>query len=183
MTGVGARLQLLPNILSLARLALVPMTLWLIVHEHWSGAFWVFVAAGITDALDGALARLLKAQTILGAWLDPLADKVLVVTIYLSLAVTGDLPLWLVVLVALRDVMIVIYAVADLISGRLPGRPVLISKVNTLAQIILASLVLARLGMGWGDVMLTEAFIIVVALTTTASGAAYLVAASQVRNI
>ena len=172
----------IPNALSLARLCLVPLTLWLIAREYWDWAFWMFVGAGITDALDGALARLLRAQTILGAWLDPLADKVLVVSIYVSLAAMGYLPLWLAVMVVLRDVVIVLYAVADLFAGRLPGRPVLISKVNTLAQIVLASLVLARLGMGWGTMMMTEAFVIAVAMTTTASGAAYLVTASQVRQ-
>ncbi len=169
------RLRHLPNALSLARLLLVPFTLWLIAKEHWDWAFYMFVGAGITDAVDGALARLLNAQSVFGSWLDPLADKVLVVCIYLSLVIMGFLPLWLVVLVALRDVMIVLYAVTDILNGVDPGHPLLISKVNTLAQIILASLVLARLGFGLGSEMIIEAFVIVVALTTTASGAAYLV--------
>jgi len=169
----------IPNLLSLARLFLVPITLWLIIDERWDWAFGLFVGAGVTDAVDGALARVLKAQSMLGAWLDPLADKVLVVSIYLTLAIMGYLPLWLVVLVALRDVVIVLYAVTDIVSGSLPGSPLLISKVNTLAQIILASLILARLGFGWGSMMMTEAFVMVVAVTTTASGAAYLV---QVRR-
>ncbi len=172
----------LPNAVSLSRLFLAPAAVWLILSEHWQMAFWVFAIAGISDAVDGILARLLKAQSLLGSWLDPLADKVLVVGIYLSLAAKDMLPLWLVVLVALRDVVIVVYAIAEIFVGRLPSSPMLISKVNTLAQIILAMVVLGRLGFGWGDDRVTEAMVLVVALTTTASGAAYLIAA-EVRRV
>jgi cardiolipin synthase len=167
----------LPNALSLARLFLVPAAVWLILSEQWGWAFVVFAVAGISDALDGLLARLLKAQTLLGAWLDPLADKALIVCVYLSLVAKGMLPLWLVVLVALRDVVIVLYAVVDIAKGRLPMRPLLISKLNTAAQILLALDILAQLGIGWSNAMLTEAMVLVVAVTTTASGAAYLISA------
>lgn len=168
------RLTQIPNALSLARLFLVPLVLMLVNRQEWQGAFWVFIAAGLTDALDGTLARLLKAQTLLGAWLDPLADKVLLVSIYLSLAIWGQLPLWLAVLVVLRDVVIVLYATFDIVAGNLPIRPLLISKINTLTQVILAALVLGQQAFGLGNPMLTEGFVIAVALTTTASGAAYL---------
>ena len=172
----------LPNALSLARLFLVPAILWSTLSGQWTWAFWLFAAAGISDAVDGALARMLNARTLLGAWLDPLADKVLAVSVYLSLATQGILPLWLAVLVAIRDVAIVYYAVMDIVSGRLPRSPLLISKINTVAQILLASFVLARLGFGWGSVMLTEGFALVVAVTTVASGMAYLIAETEVKR-
>lgn len=169
----------LPNILTLLRLAAVPVTVWLMVMDEMVGAFWLFVAAGITDALDGAIARLFDARTRLGAVLDPLADKVLLVSIFLMLGVGGQLPLWLVVLVVLRDVVIVLYALVYLLAGSATGTPLLISKINTAAQIVLASAVLARLGPGWGGEALSEAMVTVVAATTIASAAAYLVAASR----
>ena len=172
-------LKQLPNALSLARLFLVPVTLWLMIHQQWSAAFWVFVTAGITDAVDGTLARLLRAQTLLGAWLDPLADKVLLDCIYLTLAIMGMMPLWLAVVVGSRDVVIVLYAARDIVAGKLPLRPLLISKLNTAAQIVLAALVLGQLGFGVGSQMMVDALVICVGLTTGASGAAYLVAAHR----
>jgi cardiolipin synthase (CMP-forming) len=142
-------------------------------------AFWLFIAAGVTDAVDGAVARLFDARTRLGAWLDPLADKVLLVAVFVVLGIQEHIPLWLVVMVVLRDVVIVMYAVVYVLAGSFTGSPILISKINTLAQIVLAALVLARLGPGWGGPMLTEAFVTVVAITTVASGSAYLMAASR----
>lgn len=168
-----------PNLLTLARLLSVPVTVWLMATGRMGAAFWLFVAAGVTDAVDGAIARLFDARSRLGQWLDPLADKVLLVSIYVVLGVSGALPLWLAVLVVLRDVLIVLYAVVYALAGWMQGSPILISKINTAAQIILAAVVLARLGQGWGGVMLTDAFVTVVAVTTIASGTAYLVAASR----
>ena len=168
-----------PNILTCLRLASVPVTVWLMVDGRMAPAFWLFVAAGLTDALDGLIARLFHAQTALGRILDPLADKVLLVAIFITLGLAERLPLWLTVLVVLRDVLIVAYAVVYAMAGTPQGSPILISKVNTLAQIVLAALVLADLGLGWRGAMLTETFIYVVAITTVASGTAYLLAVSR----
>ncbi len=168
-----------PNLLTLARLLSVPVTVWLIAHGRMGVAFWLFVAAGVTDAVDGAVARLWNARSRLGQWLDPLADKVLLVSIYVVLGISGALPLWLTVLVVLRDVLIVLYAAVYMLAGWMQTSPILISKVNTAAQITLAAAVLARLGQGWGGEGLTAAFVTVVTVTTLASGTAYLIAASR----
>ena len=168
-----------PNALTILRLISVPLTVWLMVHGGYKAAFWLFVGAGITDAVDGAVARLFDAKSRLGQWLDPLADKVLLVSIYVTMAAAGHVPLWLVVLVVLRDVLIVLYAVVYVLAGSFSGSPLFISKINTAAQLFLAALVLANLGPGWGGPVLVEIFIYVVAATTVASGSAYLMAASR----
>lgn len=167
-----------PNALTILRLLAVPVTVWLLTHGNPAAAFWLFVAAGITDAVDGAVARLANARSRLGTWLDPLADKALLVSIYVTLAGQGQLPIWLVVLVALRDVVIVLYAVVYVLAGTFRGTPLFISKINTAAQLMLAALVLAHEGLGWGTPVLVDAFVIVVAATTTASAAAYLMMAA-----
>lgn len=175
---IQAALYHLPNALSLLRLFLVPFVVGLILSGQWTPALWLFVAAGVTDGLDGLVARLCHARTLLGSWLDPLADKALLVSIYLTLGVLGDVPLWLVVLVTLRDFTILLYAITDIAAGMVPGRPLLISKINTLAQIVLAALILAHKGPGWGNGMLIEACLYGVTFTTVASGAAYLISTS-----
>ncbi|HTH16353.1 MAG TPA: CDP-alcohol phosphatidyltransferase family protein [Magnetospirillum sp.] len=168
-----------PNVLTILRLISVPLTVGLMAHGRAEAAFWLFVAAGVTDAVDGAVARMFDAKSRLGMWLDPLADKALLVSVYVTLAVQGVLPLWLVVLVALRDVLIVLYALVYLLAGTFAGTPLFISKINTAAQLALAALVLAHQGLGWGRPVLVDIFVIVVAVTTTASGTAYLMAASR----
>lgn len=168
-----------PNALTILRLASVPLIVWLMAEGAMTAAFVLFVGAGLTDAVDGAIARLFDAKSRLGMWLDPLADKVMLVSIYLTLGVAGHIPLVLVVLVVLRDVLIVLYAVVYVLAGAYSGTPLFISKINTAAQIVLAALVLAHLGPGWGGPVLVEVFVIVVGVTTIASGAAYLMAASR----
>lgn len=168
-----------PNLLTLARLLAVPAIVWLIVAGEAVAAFWLYAAAGLTDALDGAIARLFDARSRLGTWLDPLADKVMLVSVFVTLGVAGHLPLWLVVLAVLRDVLIVLYAVVYVLAGAFEGTPLFISKINTAAQILLAGIVLADLGPGWGGPMLAEAFVYVVAATTVASSAAYLLAVGR----
>src|SRR6516164_3748097 len=96
-----------PNLISLGRLLLVPLTIWLILGGRYGVAFWVFVVAGVSDALDGFIAKRFDRRTRLGALLDPVADKALLVSVYLTLCVAGELWTWLVILVVFRDVMIV----------------------------------------------------------------------------
>lgn len=168
-----------PNALTILRLLSVPLTVWLMAAGRLDVAFWLFAAAGITDAVDGAIARMFDAHSRLGQWLDPLADKVMLVAVYVMLGIGGQIPLWLVVLVVLRDVVIVLYAVLYVLAGAFRGSPLLISKINTAAQIVLAGLVLAHHGLNWGGAMLIEAFVTVVAVTTVASAAAYLIAANR----
>ena len=165
----------LPNFISLARLLAVPAAVWLIVTDHFTAAFWIFVAAGVSDALDGYLARILRSRTLLGAYLDPLADKALLTSVYVSLGYVEEMPKWLVILVVFRDVLIVGGAILyQTLTQRLKMEPLFISKVNTATQIALAALILAQLGLGFdshgGDQVLTYA----VAATTLLSGGAYI---------
>jgi cardiolipin synthase len=172
----------LPNLISLARLLLVPVAISLILEgEEWA-AFWVFVIAGISDAVDGFIARVLDRRTALGALLDPLADKVLLVSAYVALAIAGQLWIWLAVLVVFRDIMIVggfllVQAIAPM---RSPVQPLLISKVNTGVQVALILYVLARRGLGadigWPDLVLG----IAVAATTILSGLSYLLQSARI---
>lgn len=166
----------LPNILSFARLLSVPVIIWLLLDRELATAFWIFVAAGITDGLDGFLAKRFNSKTELGSYLDPLADKTLLVGVYVTLGVTRDLPVWLVILVVFRDLTIVGGALLEhTITQSFKSQPMKISKLNTALQLTLASLVLARLGLGFNDYGLTSVLVFAVAVTTVASGLAYLV--------
>jgi len=151
----------------------VPL-IWLITTERVHAAFWLLLAAGLSDALDGYVAKRFNARTDLGAYLDPIADKTLIDGIYVALALAGWLPPWLAMLVVGRDVLIVLGVV--LIQRRDPvfrAQPLLIGKVNTFAQLLLAACALAHAG-GLVDLgMLVTALIVVVSLTTVLSGAGY----------
>lgn len=169
----------IPNIITFGRLLAVPMAVYLILERDFGWAFWLFVAAGVSDALDGAIARLFRARTMLGAYLDPIADKALLVSVYITLAAVAALPLWLVILVVFRDVMIVggvmlLYTLKE----SLAMQPLGISKVNTAVQIMLVAAVLAPAGLGLPDPTLfgidaVRVLVWVCAFTTVASGLAY----------
>jgi cardiolipin synthase (CMP-forming) len=167
----------LPNLISLARLLSVPLAVWLILEGRYTSAFWLFVAAGISDAVDGMLAKYLDAQSELGKFLDPLADKALLVSVYVALGRIGAVDIWLVILVVSRDVMIVGGVIVTLLTVMRSYKvsPSLLSKANTAAQILLAAAVLAHLGLSVDDGSLIFALTYVVALTTLGSGAWYLV--------
>lgn len=164
----------LPNIITIGRILLVPLTIWLIVSQDFLAAFLVFIAAGISDGIDGFLAKRWGLRTELGAYLDPLADKLLLVSIYVSLGLFKFLPPWIVILVVSRDVMIV----GAVILSWLVGRPIRVhthwvSKVNTAGQIMLAGAVLAVLGLGLPDAGVVIWGSLAVAVLTVASGALY----------
>jgi cardiolipin synthase len=168
-----------PNAISLARLFAVPVAVWLILRGRYDIAFWLFVAAGISDGIDGYLARRLDARTELGRYLDPLADKMLLVSTYVALAVAAEMPTWVVILVVSRDVMIVGgFILAAIVGYPLDVRPSMLSKANTLVQFVFAGLVLARHGLGLAGLLTPEVMLVsaaVVAATTLASGAGYVV--------
>ena len=151
----------------------VPLV-WLIVSDRLQAAFWLFLAAALSDALDGFIAKRFNAKTNLGSYLDPLADKVLLDGIYVALAMGQWLPAWLVALVLGRDLLIV--AGVALIRRRhatFRPKPLLIGKINTFAQILLAACALGHLG-GWFELTATiEFLVIVVAFTTLLSGGGY----------
>lgn len=171
---VEAGLFTLPNLITLARLCCVPAAVWLMLHQRLDIAFMVFVGAGLSDAVDGWLARVRNARSRLGALLDPVADKALIVSVYVTLAATGVLPDWLAILVVFRDLLIVGGVVLLWVLG-VPARirPLLISKANTAAQIALAALALLLKGFDLAAPDLFDAMIWLVAFTTFASGAAY----------
>jgi cardiolipin synthase (CMP-forming) len=164
----------LANLITISRLLMVVPLIWLITTERMHAAFWLLLAAGLSDALDGFIAKKFNARTELGAYLDPIADKTLLDGIYVALALAGWLPPWLAMLVVGRDVLIVLGVV--LIQRRDPlfrAKPLLIGKLNTFAQLALAACALAHAG-GVIDLgMLVAALIVAVSLTTLLSGAGY----------
>jgi cardiolipin synthase len=165
----------LPNAITLARLFAVPATVWLIIQHRLDLAFFVFAAAGISDGIDGWLARRFDLRSAVGALLDPVADKALLICSYVALAAINVLPDWLAILVVFRDVLILGGVALIALLGAPPRiRPLLISKVNTLAQILLAALALLLTGFGLQADPLMSLLIWSVAATTLASGFAYL---------
>jgi len=164
----------LPNIITLLRLAAVPLTIWLIMENMLLYAFWLFVAAGVSDALDGFIAKRFGMETELGKYLDPLADKALLVTIYISLGYEGYMANWLVILVVFRDIAIVGGALLlETITHSLTMRPLMVSKVNTVLQIVLAAVVLANAGYGLALETTIDTLMILTAFTTVVSGFSY----------
>lgn len=164
----------LPNLITLLRLCAVPAAVWLIIKGRLDLAFWVFVGAGVSDALDGWIARRWNLRSALGALLDPVADKALLVSVYVTLAMIGVLPDWLAILVVFRDALIVGGVVVFYLLGTpRPIEPILISKANTALQIGLAALALFLAGFGLEAAGLLEALVWATAATTLASGAAY----------
>jgi len=141
----------IPNALTLARIVLVPLIVWLIITHEMAVAFVLFLLAGLSDAADGYLAKRFGWHTELGAYLDPIADKALLVSIYVTLGFSNHLPVWLVIAVVSRDILIIgAFVLSWILSRPVAVSPLLVSKANTLAQLVLASLVLAELGLGLG---------------------------------
>src|SRR5467141_3551449 len=128
----------LPNLISLGRLLLVPLAISLILDGCYWVAFWIFVIAGASDAVDGFIAKRFDRRTRLGALLDPLADKVLLVSVYVTLGFAGQLWTWLVVLVVFRDIMIVGgFLLIQAVAAPKHYAPLFISKINTGLQVLL----------------------------------------------
>lgn len=166
----------LPNLISLGRLLLVPLAVWLIVGGRYGYAFWILVAAGASDALDGFIAKRFDRRTRLGALLDPVADKTMLVSVYITLGLMQQVLTWLVMLIVLRDVMIVGgFLLIQALAAPKHHDPLYISRINTGVQITFAGFVLARAALGfepaWPDLTLS----LVVAVTTVSSGVSYLV--------
>ena len=165
----------LPNLITMGRLALVPLVLVAITEGRLDIAFWLFIAAGVSDAVDGFLARRFKMMTELGAYLDPLADKALLLGVYATLGVQGAMPQWLVILVWSRDLAIVgAILLSWIMHKKVEIRPLFVSKMTTAGQIVLVALVMAE-----GAFHLSAQTIVaigqpVVAALTAASGSAYL---------
>lgn len=167
----------LPNLISILRLLLVPLIVSLMLGQDYALAFGVFVIAGLSDAVDGFIAKRFNMQTVLGAYLDPVADKALLVCVYLTLGVQGHMGQLLVTLIVARDLLIVGAVVLSYVVGHpLRIAPLMLSKLNTAAQIVLGAAMLAALGFypaARDDLYWAQWF---VGLTTLLSGAAYFLA-------
>ena len=165
----------IPNIITLLRLFAVPVLVWLILHGYLEAAFWVFIAAGISDGLDGFIAKRYGLVTKLGTYLDPVADKALLVCAFITLGHAGHIETLLVILVVFRDVLIVGGTVMfHALDDPVEMKPIFISKFNTLVQIVLVSVILANLGLGLPDFGMLPALSYLVGVTTVLSGLAYL---------
>ena len=165
----------LPNAISLARICAVPVIIWLIINDRMTAAFWLVLAAAVSDAADGAIAKQFNMTTELGGYLDPIADKALLVCTYIAMGLQGYLPMWLVIGVVFRDIVIIGGAMSyHILTDSLTMHPIKISKINTAAQLILAVEVLASEGLGYSIDGVRDVLIMVVALTTLLSGASYI---------
>jgi cardiolipin synthase (CMP-forming) len=164
----------IPNLITLGRILLVPVVVWAITAGEMRIAFALFVAAGISDAVDGFLAKRFGMTTELGAYLDPLADKAMLVSIYIALGITEAIPRWLVILVVSRDIMIVSAVILSWVVDKpVPLKPLLVSKLNTVAQILLACVVLAALGFQFDAEIAVVLLTALVAALTSLSVAFY----------
>ena len=165
-----------PNIISLLRLLSVPLMLWFLLEENFVAAFWLFLVASISDGVDGFIAKRFNARSIVGSYLDPVADKALLLGVYITLGVAGHLPVWLVALVVFRDGMIVGGAILFLsLTGKFEVQPLLSGKLNTLAQILLAGMALAGPALQIPVGPLIEGLVYFVTATVLFSGGCYLV--------
>lgn len=166
----------IPNLISIARLLMVPLIIWLIVVGQNAAAFWLFVLAGVSDAVDGFIARTFDLRSDLGTYLDPIADKALLVSIYVTLAYVEAIPALLAILVVSRDLLIVGAVVLSWMLGEpMETRPHWVSKINTGLQIGFAAVVLGDRGLGIDMAWLVVVLIYAVGAFTILSGGVYLV--------
>jgi len=169
-----AMLHHLPNLISILRILLVPPVAWLILQGYFGEALLLFVVAGVSDGLDGFLAKHFGWTSRLGSILDPLADKLLLSVSFVALAWLGYLPLWLAALILLRDLVIVIGGVLyHNLVGRFSLQPTIVSKLNTALQIAVVTLVLVSLA--WLDIppLAIDIAIWLLVLTVVISGGDY----------
>jgi len=163
----------LPNYITLVRVILIPFFINLMIYGYYRGALAVFVVACVTDALDGMIARLTKTQTELGAFLDPMADKLLILAAFVTLVLLGRLPVWLVIIVVSRDAILTMGGLIIYFTTRdLKIQPSIIGKATTVLQLIVVTLSLVL--MSYGRETGIMAFLQwATAAVTVASGAQY----------
>jgi cardiolipin synthase len=175
----------IPNLLTLIRIILVPVIVILLIQASFFKAMIVFVIAGITDGLDGFLARVLNQKTVLGAYLDPLADKALILTSFVTLSVMGVVPSWLSVIVISRD-LIILVGISVLVLMGIPFevKPTFVSKVTTTLQLLTVFMVMVFLSLSINfDLHAVDDMIYwLTALFTIASGFSYIVIGLRMIN-
>ncbi len=177
----GADIVNLPNAITFARLCAVPVAIWLTLRHQLAGTFVIFAGAGVSDAVDGWLARR-RGGSAIGAMLDPLADKALLVSMFITLAAVGMLPSWIAILVVFRD-LVIVGGIMVMWQLAIPVRikPMLFSKLNTALQLLLVGVVLLLEGFALQAPWLRALLIWTVAATTLGSGAAYVWKAARHR--
>ena len=167
----------IPNLITIGRLLLVPIIVWLMITDRFLAAAMIFVLAGLSDGVDGFIAKRFDLVSDLGAYLDPLADKALLVFVFLTLGFKGLLPVSLIVLAVSRDILIIGGVILAWMLGHPMGmHPLWVSKANTVAQILLVAIVLGeRAGMSGLHPLIWPAVLVAGGLTVV-SAAAYVVA-------
>lgn len=162
-------IKYIPNTLTLLRLGLIVPFLYFLFQQEYLIAFYLFILAGLSDGLDGFLARSFNWQTFFGSFVDPLADKLLIASSFISLALIGQLPWWLVALVFLRDATISLGVLAwyQFIRRKLDFQPTLLSKINTALQLTLVTSCLFELAYFKFPPYLLHTLISLTTLTTT----------------
>ena len=165
----------IPNFITIARLVAVPFIVWLMIRDLYLLAAVAFAIAGISDAVDGFIAKHYQQASVLGGYLDPLADKVLLVSVFVTLGFKGVLPLWLILLAVSRDFLIVGGVILSwMLEHPVKMRPLWVSKFNTAAQIVLIALALGERAGLTGFKPYIWIGIAVVAASTVLSAASYL---------
>ena len=135
----------IPNSLTLLRILLTPLFVGIVLYNHYRLAFWTFVAGGVSDALDGAIARLLNQRTSMGTLLDPIADKIFLSSAVTVVAVMGMVPAWIAIALVSRDIIVISGVVLlKWVDTPIPIRPHLWGKLTTLSEIFYLFLVLLR---------------------------------------
>jgi len=164
----------IPNLLTLIRIAVCPILILLLHERNYELALIIFLAAGITDALDGYIAKKFNCVSDLGVVLDPMADKLLIASTYVMLAIIGDIPFWLLVVVMFRDLVILVgYLIIVMMGQEILMRPTYCSKLNTFLQISLMVAVLLDKSAILSVPMIIEILIIGVLISTVVSGIQY----------
>lgn len=167
-------LKWLPNAISILRIALVPPILILIMKDNFAWAIGLFGLAGFSDGVDGYLAKRFNWNTRLGALLDPIADKLLVAGLFIVLAYSQYIPVWLAAVVIFRDIIIVAGATAyNFLVRPVQGEPTRVSKLNTALQLLFLLFVLSRAGFGWPDQISITVLGAAVLITVIISGVDY----------
>lgn len=165
--------QHIPNMITGTRIICVPCLVWMLFHQQFERSLILVLFMGVSDALDGYLARCYHWKTTLGAFLDPIADKLMLLSAFIAFAALGWIPWWLTAIVVARDVGLLIGAVSfHIVTRKLQMQPLFISKINTFAQILLAvSLIYAQVNSLHPQLL--NALMTLVVCTTVASGMQY----------
>jgi len=164
-----------PNMLTLARIIMTPVIVYMVLSEQTWFALGLMVIAGITDMLDGAIARYFNLRTTVGAYLDPMADKILLISLFVTLFMLEQVPLFVFLAVIFRDLIIVLGAITyEIVTRKLTMQPSFISKATTFIQIIYVVLLLLNMAMVIPSILLQTTMWLTFTLTC-ASGLHYLI--------